>query len=232
MGFIINPYLVQPSIPAIITTNLVMNLDAGNPLSYSGTGTTWTDLTGNGNNGNLLNGVSYSSANQGSLVFDGTDDNVRVNSTTITNRDNNLTVEFWYKGYYPLGGPTVAQLWYTRYPSGGFNLNNFDSYWKSTKFLVADNIMGTVPQNDNWHQVVLTYSSNSSSGVRFYVDGALNAFNTNTQNVSIPSGGYLTIGLAESMHRGNISICRFYNSVLSASDILQNFNAVKGRYGL
>ena len=61
--------------PRITTDGLVLCLDAGNPLSYPGTGTTWTDLSGNGNDGTLVNGVGYNGSNGGSLVFDGVDDN-------------------------------------------------------------------------------------------------------------------------------------------------------------
>jgi hypothetical protein len=60
--------------PAIIRSNLVLCLDAANPKSYPGSGTTWTDLSGFGNNGTLINGVGYSSDNLGSLSFDGVND--------------------------------------------------------------------------------------------------------------------------------------------------------------
>jgi hypothetical protein len=57
--------------PRIITDGLVLALDAGNPKSYPGSGTAWTDLSGNGNTGTLVNGTGYNSGNGGSLVFDG-----------------------------------------------------------------------------------------------------------------------------------------------------------------
>jgi hypothetical protein len=60
--------------PSIVTDGLVLCLDAGNPKSYPGSGTTWTDLSGNGNNGTLVNGVGYSGDNLGSLSFDGVND--------------------------------------------------------------------------------------------------------------------------------------------------------------
>lgn len=64
-----NNYVVPPLPSEILKTGLVMNLDAGDPLSYSGSGNIWTDLTGKGNNGTIVNGVTYDSSNQGSLVF-------------------------------------------------------------------------------------------------------------------------------------------------------------------
>ena len=62
--------------PRIVTDGLVLLLDAGNTKSYPGTGTTWTDISRNGNNGTLTNGPTFDSANGGSLVFDGVDDYV------------------------------------------------------------------------------------------------------------------------------------------------------------
>jgi len=99
--------------PRIVTNGLVLYLDAGNQKSYSGSGTTWTDLSGNGNNGTLANGVGYNSGNLGSLSFDGTDDYVTNGSTnfSIANNlfsDNNgsWTVSAWFK--FPVS-PTQAR---------------------------------------------------------------------------------------------------------------------------
>ena len=60
----------------IVRSGLVLHLDAARPASYPGSGTTWTDLSGQGNNGTLTNGPTYSSANGGSIVLDGTNDDV------------------------------------------------------------------------------------------------------------------------------------------------------------
>ena len=66
-----NNYVAPVAPASLVTTGLVLNLDAGNSASYAGTGTTWTDLSGRGNNGTLYNSVTYNSSNQGSLVFNG-----------------------------------------------------------------------------------------------------------------------------------------------------------------
>jgi alpha-tubulin suppressor-like RCC1 family protein len=80
---------------SIVTNGLVLALDAGNSKSYPGSGTTWTDLTNNGRNGTLTNGPTYSSANGGSLVFDGIDDFVSsVSNLTLA---NNFSVSLWLK---------------------------------------------------------------------------------------------------------------------------------------
>jgi hypothetical protein len=72
----------------IVQSGLVLNLDAGVSSSYPGSGTTWTDLSGNGNTGTLTNGPTYNSANGGSLVFDGVDDYVNVGTPSIVWKNN------------------------------------------------------------------------------------------------------------------------------------------------
>jgi hypothetical protein len=79
--------------PSIITQNLVLCLDAANPKSYPTTGTTWTDLSGNGNNGTLVNGVGYNTANGGALVFDGADD--YITSLFATTSGQAVTYAGW-----------------------------------------------------------------------------------------------------------------------------------------
>jgi hypothetical protein len=76
---------VQYASGKIVTSGLVLALDAADKNSYPGSGTTWTDLSGNGNNGTLVNGPTFSSANGGSIVFDGVDDYVTcgTNSSTL-----------------------------------------------------------------------------------------------------------------------------------------------------
>ena len=64
--------------PSLVTSGLVLCLDAGNPKSYPGSGTTWTDLSGRGNHGTLVNGPTFNSANGGSIVFDGSNDYVEL----------------------------------------------------------------------------------------------------------------------------------------------------------
>jgi hypothetical protein len=90
--------------PSIITQNLVLCLDAANPKSYPGSGTTWTDLSGNGNTGTLVNGVGYNSGNLGSLSFDGVNDyvnyiilNSSASATTIgTVTPDDITIPHMY----------------------------------------------------------------------------------------------------------------------------------------
>ena len=81
--------------PQIVTSGLVLALDAANKVSYPGTGTTWYDLSGNGNTGTITNGPTFSNVNLGTIVFDGTNDYVSIPSTSNFNNGNNITVEAW-----------------------------------------------------------------------------------------------------------------------------------------
>ena len=85
----------------IVTDGMVLNLDAGTPLSYPGSGTTWTDLSGNGRNGTLTNGPTYNSANGGSIVFDGSNDYISFNNVTTSSlgltSSSGATLSCWLK---------------------------------------------------------------------------------------------------------------------------------------
>ena len=90
-----NPSRVANS--TIVSSGLVLHLDAGNASSYPGSGTTWTDLSGSGNNGTLVNGPTYSSANGGSLSFDGVNDYVSVSNTSQLRPSTELSIGMWIK---------------------------------------------------------------------------------------------------------------------------------------
>jgi len=210
--------------PDIIQDGLVFCVDAADKNSYPGSGTTWTDISGNRNNGTLTNGPTFSSTNGGAIVFDGTNDYTTFSVPSITNLINNFSVEIWYKSNNP-------QLWYSRYPAGGFMIGNLGGAWKLTKYLIIDIFVGTVPTDSNWHQVAYVYSSTLGSFV--YVDGVLNGSSGNTQNLSAPANGVFDLGVAEyGYHNGNIASAKVYNRPLAASEILQNYNAQKSRFGL
>ena len=107
----------------IVSDGLVLWLDAGITPSYPTSGTTWTDLSGNNNNGTLVNGPTYSSTNGGSLVFDGTNDYVNIsNSSSFNFGSGDFTVESWIRitslaVYHPiLEGRTSAS--YSNYVFG------------------------------------------------------------------------------------------------------------------
>ena len=231
LGCGVNVITTPASSSDVVTSGLLMHLDAGNASSYPGSGSTWTNLIGGGLNGSMSAGVSYSTNDGGSMVFNGSSTAVVsvASASAVTGLTNNITVEGWYKSTnnHPEilstgSGSNGICLGY--YSTGGTN-------WKVTKYGVIDIYTGSIPQNTAWHQVVVTYSS--TAGVKVYIDGALSNSYANNTNIAASSTPTVNIGALESTyHTGSIGIIRWYNTVLSATDVLQNFNANRSRYGI
>lgn len=217
----------------IVTSGLLLHLDAGNVSSYPGSGTTWTSLVGS-YTATLGAGVGYNSGNGGSLTFNGGSVATATvaSASALTSLLNNFTVEAWYSsnnisGYKP-------QIMATGSGSNGFVFGQYSTAptgWKVTKYGVVDIYIGSIPQNTNWHQVVLTYSS--TGGVTVYVDGVSSGTYNNNINLANPNITTLPIGKGEGLyHNGKMSIVRMYNTALTSTQVLQNFNANKSRFGL
>lgn len=204
----------------IVTAGLVLNLDAGNTASYSGTGTTWTDLTGNGYNGTLVNGVGYSSLNGGSLSFDGTDDIVNLSNVATT---NTFTLNMWI---YPIPSSDVYGALFTQASFAGiFYLGGSK---KITYYTTpTDRVTTAVLIENRWNNVVII---NNGGNVSFYINSALDASTFSSVN-GFTAGMIGNDNFSENF-KGNISIINLYNRVLSSTEILQNYNAIRSRYGL
>jgi hypothetical protein len=215
--------------PKIVTDGLVMCLDAANRKSYPGTGTTWFDRSGNSNHGALTNGPTFSSGNGGSIVFDGTNDCIVVNSNASILSPTAYTKFAWF------------------YPTSFASSNNIISDGNSGQhaFWLAGGNKLNAGHNGNWGTVVsLTTLSlntwycgavtfNTSTGWVLYLNGSQEATTNNTTtfngNGGILIGAYFT---GSNVFTGRISTGVVYNRVLTASEILQNFNATRGRYGI
>jgi hypothetical protein len=222
--------------PRIVTEDLVLCLDAANPKSYPGSGTAWTDLSGNGNNGTLVNGVGYSADNKGSMVFDGTNDNVTNNTW------NNMKGANW-NGFITMEGIFKTNTSPTNTVMGYFGFSSSNSYFK---FMNTTNLFldcGTVVPS----RIITTCISNFSNFFGSWVhvcgvyDGtAKTYFNGILQNTSssfilddISSTNFsVGLGMGYFPFQGNIGNVRLYNRALTATEIAQNFNATRGRYGI
>ena len=209
---------------------IVLNLDAGNGASYSGSGNAWNDLSGNSNNGTLAGGPTYNAVNGGSFVFNG---NPYVNLPyLLLSGTGNFTVSVWLKS----GGGTSGTL-FGNYPSGNlqiFYATNFIGMYlgNSSTYLGTSPWTTTLPQfTTNWTQVVAL--RRNVSDTEFYINGVL--VKTGSSSTSIGSVSNFRIGTntaGEEGYFGNISQVSVYNIALSASEIAQNFNALRGRYGI
>ena len=223
----------------IVTNGLVLNLDAAKLDSYPRTGTLWRDISGNGNNGILTNGPTFNSANGGSIVFDGVNDSVIVADNSMLDLAGNKTLCSWvYMGADSVGCGIVGKSNSTDRGMAlgyGWNSNGFMALaWNSTNnpFIVKNlsrdilkwNYLAAVQDGTIRHLYVydiegLRYSSFS---------GGIHSWD-NTQT--------LTIGNANNGNNlapGNTRIAQItvYNRALSAQEVLQNYNATKGRFGL
>ena len=222
--------------PNLVESGLVLSLDAANRKSYSGSGNTWTDLSGINSSGELVNSPTYNSSNLGYFQFV-TDDYVRIPNNTALDTQT-PTVEVWVKtnatsqnGFWFEKGTVNTQ--YSLFQEGGnitwrmsIGANPFSQITAATA-----SFMNTA----NWYQVVATYTSGTR---RLYINGVLVSSDTQTGTIATNAGG-MSIGAYGGytgdrgyFYNGNEAICRVYNRALSAAEVSQNFNALRGRFGI
>src|SRR5210317_1199914 len=196
--------------PKIVTDGLVLCLDAGNTKSYPGSGTTWTDLSGNGNNGSLVNGVGYNSGNLGSLSFDGVNDKVTINASSYT-----WYLRVWRSGIAPGCLFTRINNVVLLGTDGNLNASYPGDYYKAS---------------GRW--TYFTFVENSGTSY-YYMNGVQTG---SASTPSIPSGNnYITIGdmsTDQGVPNNRFSNFSLYNRALTASEIQQNFNALRGRFSI
>lgn len=220
---------------AIISSGLVMHLDAGNAASYSGSGTTWTDISGNGKNGTLVNGPTYDNSNGGSIVFDGVNDyasaNLPLNSTT------NVTLQGWvYISDTSLRGPFIKVGGVNGYAigigSGNFDTpgNQMIALFPYVRWINTSTNYGT-----GWKFFTLTLSSTSVPS--FYLNGTLIGSYSGSNPITPTSGVYLAQSIGDlgggfRMFAGKIAQVSIYNKALNAAEVLHNFNSTKSVFGL
>ena len=224
--------------PKIVTSGLVLCLDAANKLSYPNTGTSWYDLSGNNNNGTLTNGPTFNGGNGGCIVFDGTDDYVVVPDNSLLDIDGDKTLGCWVNlGSNPGGtcivgkvsnsalGMALAYSW----DSKGFQA----IAWNSTNSPQLDKDLNR--DINKWVYIVAVQSSTTrwiyaldSIGVRSASGtGGINSWNNNVSfTIGSTSEGYYVPANTK------ISNVLVYNRALSASEVLQNYNVTKTRFGL
>ena len=227
--------------PKIVTNGLVLYLDAGQSTSYNG-GTTWTDLSGNGNNGSLVNGVGYSGSNGGSLSFDGVDDYVTLGTPSLMNGVQvPLTICVWAKAN-ALGSYNV--LWgVDKSTTGGGLYSMLRVDFGQIRYFTT-NYLGGIQVNGNvfsvstgvWNFYAVTVSGTiSSPSVTIYLNNSSSTLSYSTLSSSPDLTVDFRIGSnqrAGEDWNGNISNALWYNRALTSTEIQQNFNALRGRYGI
>ena len=226
--------------PNIITDKLVLFLDAANTNSYTGSGTTWNDLSGEVDHATLVNSPTYSSNNGGYFDFDGSDDHATLPELPIAG--NEITFSVWNYGIQAkvasiifLGDSSQSEdgrilqvhlPWSTRqvFFDKGFDGSNYDRMFKTA----------TNAEYQGWHH--WTFTANAATGsMKIYLDSALwHSVTGKTRTFSNVNGDIRNIckGGSGNYHRGYISNLQIYTKELSASEVLQNYNALKGRFSL
>ena len=223
--------------PKIVTSGLIMCVDAANIRSYPGSGTTWYDLSGNSLNGVLTNGAVYDPSNGGCINFPGTDDGVIISSPAALSV-NQHTISSWnYSTNYNQNG-----FMFEKTTNGSVNtqyslffagsLIYYRTYGLSDVNL-ATNTTNAGVVNSQWNNVVATYDGSTK---KIYVNGRLAASESSTGTVTQNTTGPAYIGIygnfAGYPFNGKISSTTVYNRALSAAEIQQNFEATRGRYGI
>jgi hypothetical protein len=213
--------------PSIVRDNLVFHLDAGNTKSYPGTGSTWSDLSGYGNNGTFSGSTVYSSVNGGALSFNGGTDSVYasgiisgqqytwaawINSSSIANDQNILSMNGPY--FMRITGSTVR---FNILTSGGW------LFQQGT----------TILSSNTWYYLTMVFDS--ANGLwKGYINGVpeFSVSKTGTQGYGsfYVYIGYTPQGGENAPFYGKIATIQYYNASLTNTQILQNYNAHRSRF--
>ena len=225
--------------PKIVTDGLVLALDAGNTKSYPGTGTTWYDKSGYSNNGTLINGPTFNTGSLGSIVFDGVDDYASISGNTTINIPGDYTIEVWVNTDTISTSPSVKVItsqWSTDPKSMylGFYPNNFISHYRTLADNTHYNATFAISSSDfvnKWNQVV---GITSGSVLQIWSNGSLKGSASWPGVASVPNQPLLISGISPGNQpfSGKVASTKIYNRALSAAEVSQNFNALRGRFGI
>jgi hypothetical protein len=214
-----------------ISNGLVLHLDAGNNKSYPGSGTSWRDLSGNGNNGTTSGTPTFSSANGGTIVFDGTDDFVQCTGSVVTSaatflvwmyRNGNQTQ---WDGVLFSRGTNVTGLNIFTSNQLGYHWNDNGSTYNWSSGLIIPNLQ--------WSLCAVSVSSGAATAYLCQQTGITSAINsvghasTTLDDIKIGQDDF-----GGRFFTGNIAVAQIYNRALSATEILQNYDSTKSRFGL
>jgi hypothetical protein len=222
--------------PNVVTDGLVLYVDAANTKSYVSGSTTWVDMAA-GNNGTLINGPTYSSANGGSIVFDGSNDYVSLGN----NLDQNgpLTIMSWI---YTTTVNSGARAIISNCNVGGnqqdyvLEINRtagkVGAFWGDVLLLVSNQLLVI----NQWYYVGFVRSGSTSNWtLNLYINETNDSTTTTSVNPNATNTS-TSIGRAgdfpSQYFSGRISNTQIYNRALSATEVLQNYNATKTRFGL
>ena len=216
----------------IVSSGLVLHLDAGNAASYPGYGSIWTDLSNNGNNGTLTNAPTYSSDNGGELIFNGTNQFVNCGNAASLQITTG-TIGAWIKANNTnsgFNGIVVKQFAWSLFVYDNV-LVAYD--WGNG----AVRTTGVTVGNNTWTNVAMSFTETigtPSNNITIYVNGSSVLTSTvrhTNQTVSLAIGDG-AVPTSSQNFGGSMSQVTVYNRALSATEVATNYNAIKTRYGL
>ena len=222
--------------PKIITDNLVLYLDAANTKSYGGSGSTWTDLSSEGYNG-TISGATYTSGVDGYFDFDGTNDSVTIDSGIrtavgefVATSSNPFSISIWFE---PTTSDNSRNCIFSK--SNGFGSSG-NIYLEYDGTNLTSVIRGTGTSDfytsltSTWHEVAICWDGTT---FKSYVNGSfvsnLSVGTATSQNIDVKIGNS---GNSGEPFNGKISNVKVYTKGLTATEVAQNFNALRGRYGI
>jgi hypothetical protein len=223
----------------VVKDGLVLDLDAAKLDSYPRTGTSWKDISGNQNNGTLINGPTFDSGNGGSIVFDGSNDRVNLGTSSNLKFTTNFTISIWLKFNSTAGTQTII----SNNSLGGYGIisqltpsSRVQTYYyiNGVYYNVGEQISNY--NTNSWYNIVSTFNG---STISYYRNSVL-IQSTNIVGSVTTTSEPLTIGAnPESLgstfsdfFNGRIATIQLYNKPLSPQEVLQNYNATKKRFGL
>jgi hypothetical protein len=216
--------------PQAITSGLVLYLDAANQKSYSGSGTTWTDLTRN-NNATLTNGPTFSSEGGGAIVFDGTNDYANLGNV-LNVGTSDFALEMWY--YKETQTNSFAKI----VSKGAFQAGGWRILSDNTTTLVfqygnpqSEIVSATTAINNSWNHGLVT---RLNGNITIYVNGIAGTSTSVSTDLTTNSYNYQIATSPNSSEnwKGRLAVYKHYSKGLSNQEALQNFNALRGRFGV
>lgn len=231
--------IVGGALDNIVTNGLILNMDVSQRNSYPGSGTAMYDLAGSAT-ATLVNGPTFNSSDRGALVFDGVNDYVNSGYDLSWNNTNSVTIDFWVRpstvtgGNYGIMGKEHPD-WEWAFYQNNKTINIV--YWNTAGGHTNDMDFGVSAFSaaNVWHHITYTWDGSTSI---FYVNGVSvgsktagnPSLNQNRAN-NVMFGGH-TYVWGDAYWSGRIGAVKFYNRALSASEVTENYNASKGKYGL
>jgi len=218
------------------TNNALLYLDAGNPASYPGSGLTWTDLSTNTNNATLNGPPTFTSAGAASyFTFNGVGTQYAYTATAKWNKPYTGKTVFVVARLTGITAGTYRCLFGTASGTRNFNTYIYSPSSGVYQIHYSANGIGGLSNNlslttNQWFILAVTHTTGGL--VSYYVNGVAAGTNTGVTFSQWVSNGNENVGVGDNYWYGDIPLVAVYGRALSAAEILQNYNAVKARYGL